>query len=132
MGHEKQERRQEETPSTIKSFRRLDDSAILVNKILGGNKGAECIHCGVFQYIFGHAEDCLLFKVRPEVLLDEKDSNRKLQKKNANKKILFYNDKRYTNSKQRINRKPSTKPGRSRLAGGTNGSGGGAAHRGIG
>ena len=97
---------------TITSYRQLTVEAITMNRMLGGNDGPFCKYCDSYQKQNLHKSDCTLFKIRPTVLQEAINERSDKMRKEANRQILFYNDKRYTKSRQRINRKMSTRPKR--------------------
>jgi len=100
---------------TIKSkptLKRLDIAAKATNEILGENDGSICKYCEAIQSIGFHWSTCTLFRVRPEMLKTAMGIEEEVVKKNINRQRTFKNEKRYTESRQKINRKMKTRPKR--------------------
>lgn len=100
---------------TIKSDRTLkglDISAKAMDQMLGHNDGYICRHCKAVRNTGLHWSDCVLFKVRPVVLHDAIIEKNEEVRRTANKQIMFRQERKDTVSRQKVNRKISTRPKR--------------------
>lgn len=71
----------------------IDDRIVTVQRLLGEDPGARCKHCKQLSSVLGHAEDCALRKINPEIIVKSQLASAIHLRKNANKQRIFKSDK---------------------------------------